>query len=151
MGPEDYNKGEEQEPNDYALRYLFKPKKPGLEWWRTTRAIIYCGAAANLLATLMLPIALEFRFPLWLLFFSFAIIITSGLGALKLWKKKIGHGGLILTLSPFIIFLLGLGYAWFTVLEEIDRGLIFFYLPGSFSMFLGGVYLFRQKSYKEVL
>lgn len=146
--PEDFDKETEgEEPNEYAIKYLFKPRNsPGLERQRTGRTLIYSGAAANLLATVMILVALELKLPWQLLVFMVGIIGSTGLVALRLWKQ--GRNSTASWLVFATLVLLGLGIADSVTLDTnlVEMGNLLLYLPGTIVMFASNWLLLGRAS-----
>ena len=67
--PEDFDKPSDDDPNAYALSYLFAQKRPAVELQRTGQVLILSGAGANIMATLVLWLNQDFGFAwLWVVF-----------------------------------------------------------------------------------
>jgi len=146
--PEDYDKeAEAEEPNEYALKYLFRPRHSlGLERQRTGRTLLYSAAAANLLATIMILVALELKLPWQLLAFMLAIIGSTGLVVWRLWKQAGDSRASWLVFVP--LTLLGLGIADSVTLEAnlVEMGNLLLYLPGTIVMFASNWLLATTRS-----
>ncbi len=135
--PEDFEPHDPDEPNDYALHYLFNSNRPGVELVRSGRILFYTGAATNVMAFLLYAAWLELNFVLWLLLAGLAVVATGGVAALNLRSRPalarlLGLGPLILTVLTLIILLV-------KSLNESD-GFFFFFIPGSLAQ-AGGVFL----------
>ncbi len=138
--PEDYDKGSgSDEPNDYAIKYLFGLRRPAQELWRTGRTLIYCGAAASLLATAMLIVAVEFSLTWPLVLLGLAMLATSGLAAYRLWKNAGKPGTPWLSSLPLAVLVLGIGLSLSLDLKLSEGWVGFYYLPGALAMLFGAL------------
>jgi hypothetical protein len=147
--PDDYDKERNpDEPNDYAIKYLFGMRKPQQERWRSGRVLFYSGASANLLATFMLVVAAEFNLSGILLLFGLAILAASGLAVFRVWKYHHGEGEWWVSALPLLILGLGL-LASLTVLAQVgDLWMLLYYIPGALVMLVGTL-MFRPLQIKQ--
>lgn len=137
--PDDFDKGgNSDEPNDYAIKYLFGLRKPQQEIWRTGHVLFYSGAAANLMASGMLLVALEFNLPWQILLFGLAILATTVLAVYRVWKAPPTNLLYGLAALPLLVMLLGV-LDGLTLHAEVKDlwWLVLYYLPGSLVMLIG--------------
>jgi hypothetical protein len=129
--PEDYDRPNSDEPNEYAIRYLFNPNRPGVELERTGRVLFYSSAATNLLALALYAAWLEFNFVPWLLMIAILITALGGLAAYYLSRQRrlayqVAVGPALLT-AGILLYL--------AIYPQGDHGAYFsFFLPGSMVM-----------------
>src|SRR5690242_19289071 len=105
--PDDYDRPNSDEPNDYAIRYLFNPNRPGVEYERTGRVLFYSAAATNLLALGLYAAWLEFDFLPWLLVAALAIVALGGIASYLLLHRRrrayvVAFGPLLLTAGSLL-------------------------------------------------
>lgn len=86
--PDDYDRPNSDEPNDYAIRYLFNPNRPGIEYERTGRTLFYSAAATNLLALGLYAAWLEFSFVPWLLVIALLVVALGGVASYLLRRRR---------------------------------------------------------------
>jgi hypothetical protein len=130
--PEDYNRPPPEDPNEYAIRYLYGTNRQlSVELERTGKVLFYSSAAASLMALLLYAGWLEFNFTPWLLAMGCLIVAISGLAAAWLPNRRrlalgVAIGPLLLTFATLLI--LGLG-------AQGEQAAIFaFFLPPSLAM-----------------
>src|SRR5438045_506172 len=81
--PEDFDPNQPDEPNEYAIRYLFNPYRSGKEYERAGKLLLLSAAGTNILAMGLYTAWLEFNFNPWLLALAFVVVGVSGLAALR--------------------------------------------------------------------
>jgi uncharacterized membrane protein YhhN len=129
--PDDYDRPNSDEPNDYAIRYLFNPNRPGIEFERTGRVLFYSSAATNLLALALYAAWLELDFIPWLLGVVLVIVGLSEVAAYLLWHHRpqafrVAFGPLLLTAVTLIYLFLSS--------QPDQAGYLTFFVPGSLVM-----------------
>ncbi|HEX2909288.1 MAG TPA: hypothetical protein VH186_00675 [Chloroflexia bacterium] len=77
-----------EEPNEYAIRYLFNPDRPPSEWRRAGQVLFYSAAFTNLLALALYAAWVEFNFIPWLLVMALVTTMLSGIAAFLLFKRQ---------------------------------------------------------------
>lgn len=151
--PDDFDKeGRSDEPNDYAIKYLFGLRKPQQELWRTGQVLFYSGVAANLMASGMLVVALEFNLPWQILLFGLAMLVVNGLAAYRVWKTPRARFLYGLAALPLVVMLAGLvdGLTFNADVKDM-WWLVLYYLPGSLVMLIGAqLFLSRRMANKDV-
>jgi hypothetical protein len=150
--PEDFDKRGEnpEEPNDYAIKYLFSFRRPKLELWRTGRTLLYSGAAGNLLGFFMLLATLDFQVTWGVVFYSLILVAVGALVAYRVWRYPQAGGAGWLAALPLVLFLLALLDGLVFKLIFKDAGLALFYLAGTLVMLVGAlVYLSVTPAAKE--
>ena len=138
--PDDYDRPNSDEPNDYAIRYLFNPNRPGIEYERTGRVLFYSSAATNLLALGLYAAWLEFDFLPWLIIMALVIVALGGLASYLLLRRRglayvVAFGPLLLTAGTLL-------YLGFISPDPGQFGYFTFFLPGSLVM-AASVFLLR--------
>ena len=140
--PEDYNRPPPDEPNEYAIRYLYgNNRQLSLELERTGKVLLYSSAAASLMALLLYAGWLEFNFTPWLLVMGCLIVAVNGLAAAWLGKRRrlalgVALGPLLLTFATLLILILH---------SQGEQAAIFaFFLPPSLAMAASVVVLVIQ-------
>lgn len=127
--PEDFDPNEPEDPNEYALRYLFFSNRPGVELQRSGTTLLYSGAATNILAFMFYASWLDFNFNPWLLLIGI-LVVFSGLGAaIALWKRH-WQRSVYLAIVPLVLTLATLLYLLLAP-PLAQAGFFFFFLPGS--------------------
>jgi hypothetical protein len=138
--PEDYNRPENpDDPNDYAIRYLFNPNRPSVEFERTGRVLFYSSAAANLLALGMYAAWLEFKFNPWLL--VVALLITVSGGAAAYYLSRLRSLAYLLAVIPGLLTAGSLLYLFLNPIDD-QAAYFTFFLPPSLVL-AGSVILLR--------
>ena len=138
--PDDYDRPKNSdEPNDYAIRYLFNPNRPGIEYERTGRVLFYSSAATNLLALGLYAAWLEFDFRPGLLIAALLIVALGGVASYLLPRRR----GLayIVAFGPLLLTVGSLLYLVFNSVSG-QFGYFTFFLPGSLVL-AGSVFLLR--------
>lgn len=149
--PDDFDRDENsEEPNEYALKYLFKRRNsPTVERIRTGRVLLYSGAAANLLAALMLLVALEMRWQSLLLGLALLIVICSGLAAWRVWKQQTLAGAFGLAIAPLFLLAVALLYLLIWGNANTDAGLALYFFPGAMVMLIAALLLRNQPALSQ--
>lgn len=137
--PDDYDRPNSDEPNEYAIRYLFNPNRPGTEYERTGRVLFYSSAATNLLALALYAAWLELNFIPWLLGIVLVVVALSGIAAYLLWKRR--GGAFLVAFGPLLLTAVTLAYLFLTSQSD-QAGYITFFVPGSLVM-AGSVFLLK--------
>src|ERR1700712_5253783 len=110
--PEDYDRPNSDEPNEYAIRYLFNPNQPGIEYERTGRVLFYSSAATNLLALGLYAAWLELNFLPWLLLIVLIIVGLGGIASYLLKRRRsLAYG---LAFAPLVLTVVTLLYLVFS-------------------------------------
>lgn len=138
--PDDYDRPNSDEPNDYAIRYLFNPNHPGTEYERTGRVLFYSSAATNLLALGLYAAWLELDFIPWLLVIVLAVVGLSGVAAYLLWHRR--NGAFQVAFGPLLLTAVTL-FILFASSQADQAGYITFFLPGSLVM-VASVFILRH-------
>ncbi len=126
--PEDYDRPNSDEPNEYAMRYLFNPNRSGVEYERTGRVLFYSSAATNLLALGLYAAWLEFNFVPWLLLGASLITALGGVASYYLYRRR--SLGYIVAVGPALLTAGILLYLTFNSLSD-QAAYFSFFLPGS--------------------
>ncbi|MDB5082743.1 MAG: hypothetical protein JWP00_4667 [Chloroflexi bacterium] len=138
--PEDYDREKPDEPNEYAIRYLFTPNRPGVELERTGLVLFYSAVATNLLALALYAAWLEFTFNTGLLVLALLIVAASGTAAYFLSRRP--SLAYFLATVPALLTVGSLLYFLVTPTGE-QTAYFGFFLPGSLvlaaSVFLLGL------------
>ncbi len=138
--PEDFSTGPEPEdPNDYALRYLFKPNRPGIEYHRTGQTLFYSGAATNLLALALYFTWLEFNFLTWQIGLALLVVLLSAAASYLLSKRHFLAP--LAGCTPAGLLFLSLLYTLLAPSTAERAVYLLFFLPGSLAMLVGVVVL----------
>ena len=137
--PEDYNRPNPDEPNDYAIRYLFNPNRAGVEYERTGRVLFFSSAATNLLALGLYAAWLELNFVPWLVAGAVLVVALSGLAAYYLWHHR--RQAYLAAFGPLLLTAAILLYLVFNPQGD-QAGYFTFFLPGSLVM-AASVFLLR--------
>jgi ABC-type transport system involved in cytochrome c biogenesis permease subunit len=138
--PEDYDRPSSDEPNDYAIRYLFNPNQPGVEYERTGRVLFYSSAATNLLALGLYAAWLEFSFVPWLLLSAILVTVLGGVASYYLYHRRRSRAYLV-AFSPILLTVGVLLYLAFNPQND-QAGYFTFFLPGSLVL-AASVFLLR--------
>jgi hypothetical protein len=138
--PEDYDRPSSDEPNEYAIRYLFNPNQPGVEYERTGRVLFYSSAVTNLLALGLYVAWLEFNFVPWLLLGAILVTVLGGIASYYLYHRR-RFLAYKLAVGPALITAGILVYLAFNPMDD-QVGYFTFFLPGSLVMF-ASIFLLR--------
>ena len=137
--PEDYDRPNPEDPNEYAIRYLFNPNRPGVEYERTGRTLFYSSAATNLLALGLYAAWQEFNFVPWLLIAAAIIPLLGGFASYYLSRNRLR--AYLFAFGPAILTIGLLLYLVFN--PQGDQAAYFtFFLPGSLVL-AASVFLLR--------
>jgi len=127
--PEDFDKPPDDDPNAYALSYLFAQKRPAVELQRTGQVLVLSGAGANIMASLVLWLNQDFGFAwLWLLF-SLLVPVLSVLATLLLWRKQPSFGLVLTVIMSLEISSLATGLIELPLWHGLGNAALY-YLPG---------------------
>ncbi len=138
--PDDYDRPKNSdEPNEYAIRYLFNPNRPGIEYERTGRVLFYSSAATNMLALCLYAAWLEFNFLPWLLIIALLIVALGGLASYFLPRRR--RRAYVAAFGPLLLTAGTLVYLVFNS-ESGQFGYFTFFLPGSLVL-VASVFLLR--------
>ena len=138
--PDDYDRPNSDEPNEYAISYLFTPNRPRTEYERTGRVLFYSSAATNLLALGLYAAWLELNFIPWLLIVVLLVVALSGVAAYLLWHRR--ASAYRVAFGPLLLTVLALAYLYLSSQGE-QAGYVTFFLPGSLVM-AGSVLVLRH-------
>ena len=135
--PEDYDRGRQPEdPNEYALRYLFQPNRPGVEYQRTGQTLFYAGVATNWLAFGLYAAWLEFNLWVWPVALALLLVSLSSLAARLFYRhRRSGAFWLATLVAGLAVLFVAVGLLG--GLPGDQAGYFFFFLPGSLTSFLG--------------
>ncbi len=142
--PEDFEPTPPDDPNEYALRYLYGANRPArLEWQRAGKVLLYSAIAANFMAFWLYAGWLEFSFVAWLLAMALLIIFVGGLVAL--WLRPRPKLALTLAFIPALITILTFAIL-LTGPQSSEAAYFAFFLPGSLTMAAASGVLLKSRT-----
>ncbi len=136
--PEDLDPKHPDDPDDYAIRYLFNPNNSHRDLARAARILLYSSAASNLLAFLLYLAWVELQFTALALALAALVVGLSGWAGLSLKNglpllaRRLGWLPLPLTLLSLLLL---------SIFSEENALLFTFFLPGSLTIWLASFLL----------